>query len=217
MLENLKKAVVKVAKAADKSGLCRHKSGNFSIRDEETGYIVVTPSAVAREELTYHDICVVDIDANVIEIETDVRPTSELLLHLEAYKTREDISAIVHTHSHFATAFSVLSKEIPPIVYEAVSYGGTVHVAPYGRPGTTKLAKSVIEPLKLSDACLLEKHGVVSVAKDIDTALLNAHYIEEVAEVYYRSLLLNNGEEPEQLPVEELKKWAYPSEIKLKK
>ncbi|MFD3157733.1 class II aldolase/adducin family protein [Haloimpatiens sp. FM7330] len=217
MLENLKKDVVRIAKAADESGLCRHKSGNFSIRDKETGYIVVTPSAVAREDLTYHDICVVDINANAIEIETNVRPTSELLLHLEAYKTREDINAVVHTHSHFATAFAVLSKEIPPIVYEAVSYGGKVPVAPYGRPGTRKLAESVIEPLKVSNACLLENHGVVTIANDIDTALLNANYVEEVAEVYYRTLLINNGKEPKPLSSEELQKWAYPSEIKLNK
>lgn len=218
MLEDLKKKLVEIALQADESGLCKHKSGNFSIRDAKTGYIVVTPSGVSRHDLTYHDICVMDIDANEVEIETNVRPTSELMMHIEIYKNRKDVHAIVHTHSNFATSFAILGKEIPPVVYEAMNYGGTVHVAPYGRPGTETLAKSIIEPLKFSDACLLEKHGVVTVDdKSIDNALLKAYYVEEVAEMYYHALQINNGKEPPVFKEEELKKWEYPSEIKLKK
>ena len=218
MLEDLKRKIVKAALEAEKTGLCKHKSGNFSIRDKETGYIVITPSGVSRYDLTYHDICVVDINANIIEIETDVRPTSELLMHIEAYKSRKDVHAVVHTHSNFATSFAISGKEIPPVVYEAANYGGMVHVAPYGRPGTDALAKSIIEPLKLSDACLLEKHGVVTVdSKSIDNALLKAFYVEEVAEMYYHSLRINNGKEPVPISEEELREWKYPSEIKIKK
>lgn len=110
MLEELKKKIVEIALDADKNGLCRHKSGNFSIRDEKTGYIAITPSGVSRYDLTYHYICVVDIDANIIEIETAVKPTSEILMHLQAYRTRKDVHAIVHTHSRFATTFAILGR-----------------------------------------------------------------------------------------------------------
>ncbi|GLC31824.1 class II aldolase/adducin family protein [Clostridium omnivorum] len=217
MLEELKKKVVEIAQEADRSGLCKHKSGNFSIRDKETGYVVVTPAGIAREKLTYRDICVIDIDANVIEMETGLRPSSEVMMHLEAYKTRPDINSVVHTHSRFATSFAVLKKEIPAVVYEGMSYGGRIPVAPYGRPGTRQLAESVIEPLKLSNAILLESHGVVVVGSDPDDTLLNAHYVEEIAEVYFRALLINGGKEPNVLPQSELQSWAYPSEIKFDK
>lgn len=123
MLDKLKEQVIKIAKEADKSGMCKHKSGNFSIRDKKTGYVVITPSGVAREILTSDHICVVDLDANVIEMKTEAKPSSELLMHLEVYKTRKDVNAVVHTHSRFATAFAVLSKEIPPIVYECNNCG----------------------------------------------------------------------------------------------
>lgn len=220
MLENLKKQVVKIAQEADRSGLCKHRSGNFSIRDKETGYVVVTPSGVDRDELTYHDICVVDLDANVIEIETNVKPTSELLMHLSVYKTRDDVFALAHTHSRFATAFAVINKEIPAIIYECANLNlkdGVIPVAKYGRPGTTALSDSVVEPIKRSDVILLEKHGVVAVDKDPAEALLKAHYVEELAEVYYRALQLNGGKEPDVFSVEELGSWQYPSQIKLKK
>ncbi|WP_026881481.1 class II aldolase/adducin family protein [Clostridium akagii] len=220
MLENLKKEVVKIAQEADRSGLCKHRSGNFSIRDEKTGYVVVTPSGVDREELTFHDICVVDLEASVIEIETNVRPTSELLMHLQVYKTREDVLAVSHTHSRFATAFAVLKKEIPAIVYECANLSlkdGVIPVASYGRPGTKELSESVIEPIKRSDVILLEGHGVLAVDKDAKESLLKAHYVEELAEVYYRTLVINGGKEPKAFSVEELGKWQYPSEIKLNK
>lgn len=220
MLEELKKQVVKIAQEADRSGLCKHRSGNFSIRDKETGYVVVTPSGVDREELTYHDICVVDLDANVIEIETAVKPTSELLVHLEVYKRREDIFSVVHTHSRFATSFAVLNKKIPAILYECANIGlkkGYIPVAPYGRPGTKALSDSIIEPIQISDIVLLEKHGVVAVDKDPKEALLKAQYAEELAEVYYRTLVINGGKEPDIFSVEELSDWKYPSQIKLTK
>ncbi|WP_286905985.1 class II aldolase/adducin family protein [Clostridium sp. UBA1652] len=219
MLEELKKEVVKIAKEADQSGLCKHKSGNFSIRDKETGYVVVTPAAVDRAELTYHDICVVDLDANVIEAVTDLKPTSELLMHLEIYKTREDVEAVVHTHSRIATSFAVVNKPIPAIIYECATLGlkdAMIPVAPYGRPGTRELSNSVIEPIKRSDCILLEAHGTVAVDSVPKNALLKAHYIEELAEVYYRALVIGGGKEPRAFAPEELERWEYPSEIKLK-
>lgn len=218
MLEELKKEVEKIAKEADKSGLCKHKSGNFSIRDEKTGYVVVTPTGVDREELTYHDICVVDLEANVIEAVTGLRPTSELLMHLEIYKTREDVFSVAHTHSRIATSFAVVNKPIPAIIYECATLGlkdAVIPVAPYGRPGTRELSNSVIEPIKRSDCILLEGHGVVAVDKNPKDALLKAHYVEELAEVYYRSLVINGGKEPKAFKPEELQKWEYPSEIKV--
>ncbi|MBU2699271.1 L-fuculose-phosphate aldolase [Sporomusaceae bacterium BoRhaA] len=210
MLEDLKKELTSIIKKADIAGLCQHKSGNMSLKDEKSGMILVTPSGIAREDLTYEDICVVDKDAKIIEMKDNVKPSSELLMHLTAYKARQDIQAVVHTHSRFATSFAVLNKPIPPIIYEAVYYGGVVPVASYGRPGTKELAESIIEPLKQADACLLQSHGVMTIGKDIEAAYLKAIYVEEVAEVYYRTLMLNGGKEPPVLTLDELKKWKYP-------
>lgn len=219
MLEALKKQVVRIAKEADHSGLCRHKSGNFSIRDKETGYIAITPTGISRADLTHWDICVVDLEANVLEAVTGYKPTSEILMHLDAYKHRPDIAAVVHTHSKFATAFAVLNKEIPAIVYEGAALGGkrgVIPVAPYGRPGTRALSESVIAPLQEADAVLLESHGVLTVDADADGALLKAHYVEEIAEIYYRALLINGGREPKVVPPEEFLNWSYPHEVKFK-
>jgi Ribulose-5-phosphate 4-epimerase and related epimerases and aldolases len=218
MLEKFKQQVVKYSQEADRSGLCKHRSGNFSLRDPKSGYVCITPTGVDREELSYHDIVVVDLAAKVIEAETGLRPTSETLMHLEVYKTRQDIHAVAHTHSRFATAFSILKKNIPAIVYEVANLGckeGYIPVADYGRPGTPELATFVALSLKISDVALMESHGVIAVDAELKEALLKAHYVEEMAEIYYRTLTLTGGKEPHAVPLAELQKWEYPKEIQL--
>ena len=161
---------------------------------------------------------VLDLDANVIENESGLRPTSESLMHLQIYKTRPDVNAICHTHSMYATTFAVLNKPIPAVVYEIANLGVTksrIPVAPYGRPGTTDLSDSVIEPVQEADVFLLQGHGAVAVSQgNIYDAYLRAAYIEELAQLYYNALCAGQGEEPYFFPPEELQKWEYPSQIK---
>lgn len=219
MLHKLKLRVMNVAKRAQAEGLCKHKSGNFSARDPKTGLVVITPAGVDREKLTEFEMVVMDLDANVVESLSGLRPTSEALMHLRIYAERPDVAAIAHTHSMYATVFAVLGKPIPAVAYE-MSYlntaHGTVPVAPYERPGTVELADAVAACAHEADAVLLASHGAVTVdGESIEGAYLKACYLEELAELYHHALTANCGAEPPVLPVEELQSWAYPSEIKL--
>ena len=139
-------------------------------------------------------------------------------MHIEIYKARPEVRAIVHTHSPYATSFAVLRKPIPAIVYEVANLGltkGRIPVAPYGRPGTPELADFVREAAAEADCILLEKHGSVALDdRNIYEAFLKASYIEELAELYHHALTANGGQEPEYFEQDELQKWAYPSEIK---
>lgn len=221
MLEVLKRDVCEIAKRAQRDGLCKHKSGNFSARDKETGYVVITPTGMDREVLTPRDMIVMDMNANVIENLSGLKPTSESLMHLKIYETRPDALAIAHTHSMYATSFAVLRKPIPAIVYEVANLGLTkakVPVAEYGRPGTPALADSVIEPCKEAECFLMEKHGVVAFdSNNVYEAYLKASYVEELAQLYFNALTINSGKEPEFFAQEELQKWEYPKEIKFLK
>ena len=216
MLLTLKEQLIRVAREAERCGMCKHKSGNFSILEPETGRVLVTPSGVAREALTPEHICVMDLEAHVVEWDGVHKPSSETLMHLYIYKERPEVRAIVHTHARYSTAFAALNKPIPPIVYEFAYIGKctTVPVAPYGRPGTADLAEKVAKTVRHADCCLMQSHGAIAVGGDIDDAFLKAQYIEEVAELYHIMLTATGGKEPVPLAEEELEKWAYPSEIK---
>lgn len=217
MLEECKKRVVRVAKEACKIGLCLDGSGNFSVRDPETGYIAITPTKLPRAQMTYHDIIILDKDGVIVENNTGLKPTSESMMHLAVYKTRDDVNGVVHTHSMYATSFAICSEEIKSVVYEALAYGGRVPLAPYGRPGTKELAESIIEPIKTSDAVLMEKHGALLVDRDVETALNKALYLEEVAQMYYHSLAIKknlNSDKPlDAISKEEFDAWKYPAKF----
>jgi len=218
MLEELKTRVMNVAKRAQAEGMCKHRSGNFSARDTETGYVVITPTGVDRELLTVDDMVVMDLDANVIENKTGLRPTSESLMHLKIYSERPDVVAVAHSHSMYATVFAVLNKPVPAVVYEIANLNcskARIPVAPYGRPGTPALAESVVEPVHEADVFLLQGHGSVAVDETcIEEAYLKNCYIEELSELYHHALTAAGGAEPDAFPVEELQQWEYPKEIK---
>lgn len=208
MLEILKEEVIDIASKAENEGLCRHRSGNFSIRDKKTNYICITPSGVKRDDLNKDAIVVVDIDGNIIENKLSYKPSSELLMHIAAYKTRDDVYGVCHTHAIYATIFAILSMEIRPIVFEAIDYKIHVPIAKYATPGSKELANSIIEPLKVSDACLLEKHGVLTVGPNLDEAYLKMEYVEDVAKLNY--FILAIGKKPQEIPLSEFNKVLNP-------
>ncbi len=218
MLESLKHDVCVIAKRAQTDGLCMHKSGNFSARDGDTGLIAVTPTGLDRQDMSARDIVIMDLDANVIENESGLRPTSEVLMHIALYQARPDVRAVAHTHSAYATAFAVINRPIPAIVYEVANLGltkGRIPVAPYGRPGTPALAESVSAAAAEADCILMERHGAVAVdSRNIYEAFLKVAYIEELAQLYQLALTASGGKEPTPFPQEELELWAYPAQIK---
>lgn len=213
-MKKLKTELIEIALRAQRSGLCKHKTGNFSIRDKKTGLIVITPTGVDREELTPDHIPVIDEKGKIVESVLGLKPTSEGQMHLSIYRNFPKTSAIVHTHSVEATSFAILNKSIPAITYEVASLGlkeARIPVARYARPGTVELSESVIEPLKKSDVILLEKHGVVCIDEiSLYDAYLKAEFVEEVATLYKNTLIINQGKEPTSISQEELDAWQYP-------
>lgn len=196
MLENLKKEVIKVARDTEKWGLCLPKNGNFSARDPETGYVVMTPSGAEKDELTPAHIIVCDIEGNIIEKQLEtVSPTVEASLHLEAYKRRDDVFGVVHTHSRAASMFAAIGKTVPNLVFDALHYGGKNVLAPYGRPGTPDLVKSVSDSFSEADVILMHKHGVLAVGANIGKAFTKALYIEQVADIAIKAKCYNGFDE----------------------
>ena len=213
MLEEIKEEVRRYALEAEHAGLCRHRSGNFSICDRARGYICITPTGMDRAEMTADDIIVIDMDGHTVESLHGRKPTSELMMHTAIYRSRSDVHAVVHTHSRAATAFAVMNRPIPAIVYELSILGcteGYVPVAPYGRPGTKAAAENVLAPLAIADVALMQAHGVVAIAENLKEALLKASYLEELADIYCRCLTVL-GREPDTIPADELAKWKYPT------
>jgi len=183
---NLNELLVRLINAsilAEKEGLCRHKSGNFSICIRNKNLILISPSGVDKSLLEIDDIVVTDLDGNIITNHNDRTASIELAMHIAIYKERDDVSAVVHTHSTYATAFSVKGIKISPVVTEAFFYGNNVELVEFAEPGSIQLAENIKDPIKKADVCLLKHHGVIAVGDTIENALLKASYVEHVAKI----------------------------------
>jgi len=182
--------LITAAQTAENEGLCMHKSGNFSIYDRKLNQVFITPSGFYRAELTLDDIIVTNLAGEILQNKNKRKPSIELMMHIAIYEAREDVSAVVHTHSHYATAFAVRGIAISPVVTEAKFYGEKVELAEYAEAGSLQLTENIKEPIKKADVCLLKNHGVIAVADTIENALLKASYLEDVAKIEAISKML---------------------------
>jgi len=183
--EALRDAVVRTAREMSARGLSRGTSGNVSARIGDR--MLVTPSALAYEEMEARDIVLVDLDGRVVEGERP--PTTEWPLHGAIYRTRPDVGAVVHAHAVFCTTLSTLRREIPPFHYMVALAGGdSIRCARYAGFGTEALAAHALAALEGRDACLLANHGMVALGASADAALELAQEVETLAELYWRAL-----------------------------
>ena len=195
---NYKQLLIESGKRMLESGLTVETWGNLSVRDPETGYIYLTPSAMPYNTISEDDVVVLDAEGNRVEGER--KPTIEYAMHLEIMKNRPDVNAIIHTHPIYSQVFGALHEDIPPIIDEAAqTMGGAVRVAEYAIPGTQELADNVTKALGSGTACLMANHGAVCVGRDMNAAFKTCTVLEMTARIYYMARCIGN---PKPLPQE---------------
>jgi L-fuculose-phosphate aldolase len=100
------------------------------------------------------------------------------------YAARPDVAAIVHTHSMYATALSILRQDLPALHYMIAAAGtDVIPCAPYATFGTAELADVVARSLGAGQACLMANHGQIAVGRDLAHALSVARDVETLAEL----------------------------------
>jgi L-fuculose-phosphate aldolase len=186
LLLDERQSVVEYCRKLASNGLTAGTSGNISVFNQQQNLMAVSPSAMSYEAITTQDVVVLDLDANIVD--GSRRPSTEFGMHLGCYKARQDIRAIVHTHSIAATTLATLGWDLPAIHYMiAYSGGALVRCAPYKLFGTQELSDVAVEYLGQSYGCLLASHGVLAGGPNIGHAFALAQQIEFCADLYLRA------------------------------
>ncbi len=166
------------------SGLNQGTSGNISIRTDEG--ILITPSSLPYEETNPEDIMLLPGDGTSGEFIGHHRPSSEWKFHADIYKERDDIHAVVHTHSIYATALSMLRRDIPSVHYMIGVFGGdSIRCADYAHYGSQELSENALIALKDRTGCLLGTHGMIACGGDLKQALWRAGELEALCQQYH--------------------------------
>ena len=169
--------LIEYGKLMLEKNLTKGSGGNLSIFIREENLMLITPSGIDYYSIKLEDIVVMDLDGNIIEGER--KPSSEYALHSIFYEKREDINAIIHTHSIYASTLATLNWELPASHYLiAVSGGNNVRCAPYATFGTMELALNAYQSMKDRYAVFLANHGMIAGAKELNQALSKSEEIE---------------------------------------
>ena len=202
---DLRDEVLKANLELAKRGLAKATFGNASAIDRASGQVVIKPSGVPYESMSAADMVITDLDGKVVE--GSLKPSSDLATHIELYRAFKGIGGVVHTHSHFATAWAQSLHEIPCL--------GTTH-ADYFRgavPLTEPLSDEEIasdyekntglaivrafediDPMEMP-AVLVASHASFVWGVSVSAAVETADILEEVARIAYHALTLDPGAE----------------------
>jgi L-fuculose-phosphate aldolase len=173
--------IVEICRRLYERGMVAANEGNVSLR-LGPDRILCTPAGLSKGFLTPDQLVITDLAGK--KLEGKERPTSELKLHLAAYRARPDVQAVVHAHPPYATAFAVAGVNLAQCVLpEAVITVGRVVLAPYGTPGTEELPKTVEPDLAASDAFLLSNHGAMTLGRTLTEAFFRMETVEHYAQI----------------------------------
>lgn len=180
--EIIKKEIVTYAKILDSKGLVNSAEGNLSILDRESGELFITPTSTRKAFLDESKIAVMKGDN---QTEGSIRHSSEYLLHVAALEARPDCNAVAHIHAPFLTAYAYCGKDIElkcsttfALLFEKIP------CLPYGEAGTIHIADGITEIMKNNNLVLLGNHGVVSVGRNLEEAIMHVEAAEEVLKIY---------------------------------
>jgi L-fuculose-phosphate aldolase len=186
----LREDIVEIGRRLWVRGYTASNDGNISVR-LPGNQLLMTPASVCKGFMTPEMMVVTDLEGRVISAAPGRKPSSEMLMHLVAYRHRPDVGAVVHAHPPTATGFAVAGIALDrAVLAEVVTTLGSIPLAEYGTPSTEELATTVEPFVRAHDALLLANHGALALGKDLFAAYYKMETIEHFAGISLVARLL---------------------------
>lgn len=183
-INGLRELLVALAHRAYALGLVPGVSGNLSVRVPGEPRIVIKATGKSLGDMTPLDTCLLDLEGNLLESGTPLRPSKERLFHVAIYQHRPDVGAVVHLHPPHAVAFAAM-QALPPMLTGAARafLAGKTVLIPPAPSGSRELAAMVGDAFRdpAVQAAILAEHGTITVGPDLYSAFYLSQYLEDAA------------------------------------
>jgi len=177
----LRADIVEVGRRMYARGYTASNDGNISVR-LGSDRLLMTPKSVCKGFMTPDMMCITDLDGR--KLQGDREPSSEMLMHLEVYRRRPDVAAVVHAHPPTATGFAVAGIPLDrAVLAEVLCTLGSIPIAEYATPSTQELPDAVAKYIKAHDGMLLANHGALTVGADLFGAYYKMETVEHFAKI----------------------------------
>jgi len=182
-LDQLRADIVEVGRRLWVRTYVASNDGNISVR-VGADRLLMTPANVSKGFMTPDMMVVTDLEGTLISGAPGRRPSSEILMHLVAYRERPDVNAVVHAHPPLSTGFAVAGIPLDrAVLAEVVTTLGAIPIAAYGTPSTSELASTVAPYVRAHDGLLLANHGALALGADLFAAYYKMETIEHFARI----------------------------------
>ncbi len=186
--EQIRAEIVEAGRRLYARAYVASNDGNISARLDDRR-LITTPKSVSKGFMTPDMMVVTDFEGKKLAGQRD--PSSELPMHLEIYRNRPDVNAVVHAHPPLATGFAVAGIPLTrAVLAEVVTTLGSIPIAEYGTPSTAELPEAVRRYIKAHDGLLLANHGAVTCGTDVLSAYYKMETIEHFAKISLVARLL---------------------------
>lgn len=195
-LEEIMNELIEVGKKVVELGLAVGSGGNLSFRVPGSEIFFITGTGTQLDQLTKASFSQVNLQGEHLD---GIKPSSEYRVHLESYKSRPDIDVCIHLHPQASVLTAALNLPIRFITIDHVYYIRKVIRIPWIRSGTQEIADATAISVKDSNVVILENHGCVVLASNVQLGFSRVLNLEEAAELTLRchQLGLNPTEVPE--------------------
>lgn len=187
-------AIIKCGQILYEHGLLVANDGNISVKMSD-GNIMITPAGVCKGRIYPQDLIVIDPHGQVIKpaLDATLMTTSEQPMHLEVYRQRPDVRALIHTHLAYANALAISKGQIRmDVIPEAAMTFGEVPITNFALPSSSENADAIRDLIKDHDVLIIRNHGSLAVGKDLDQALIHTERLEHVCKTLVYAELLGN-------------------------
>lgn len=182
----LREEIVRVCRLVWEKGWVAASDGNASIRVGQDR-VLVTPSGLSKGFFSASDVVTTDLEGKPV-VSSQGRPqrvpTSEIALHLEVYRQRPDVRAVLHAHPPLSIAFTIAGVSLAQCVLpEVIVNLGKIPTTAYATPSTVEGAEVIRELIRDHDALILDRHGTVTVGPTLFDAYMKLEKVEHLARV----------------------------------
>jgi L-fuculose-phosphate aldolase len=186
--EQLRADIVEAGRRLYARAYVASNDGNISARLDDHR-LITTPKSVSKGFMTPDMMVIVDLEGKKVAGDRD--PSTELPMHLEVYRNRPDVNAVVHAHPPLATGFAVAGIPLTrAVLAEVITTLGSIPIAAYGTPSTAELPEAVRKYIKAHDGMLLANHGAVTCGPNVMAAYYKMETIEHFAKISLVARLL---------------------------
>jgi L-ribulose-5-phosphate 4-epimerase len=186
--QDQKALLVSAAQELSQKGFLSATGGNLSVRIEGQAAFAITPSNYDYMKMLPEDICVLDLELNVLE--GTRKPSVESGMHAAIYQARADVQAVIHTHQVYPSTLAIINAPIPALFDEQARFlGRSVEIIPYAPSGTGSLKKQVARHIRdHNNAYMMANHGALVFGKDMQRAIHNVEVLEKCSLAYLLAL-----------------------------